>query len=247
MELENGYNHKVEERKRYFKSFGFWMVAAAICLIIFLVMKITHKEEVVVKPERNNTVAPAQRVYDFADKLTDSEEEALEKLIAEQEDLCQCDLVLAGTWLSTSGKLERNIGESEENRVWDALDSGFDISAKEAYARAIRKVAYYGIEEEGSGVSSLPWVVVLAIPAIIAGIYCAANMKQAPGKDTTNSMTYVAGNQPQMNNQADQFLRKNTTKVKIETSSGSRSGGGGSYGHHTSSGGFSHGGGGHRR
>ena len=303
MELENGYNHKVEERKRYFKSFGFWMVAAAICLIIFLVMKITHKEEAVVKPERNNTVAPAQRVYDFADKLTDSEEKALEKLIAEQEDLCQCDLVLviinkemgvsdtewtrnmvnyaddfydqnafgydqphgdgallldnwyhageadsqAGTWLSTSGKLERNIGESEENRVWDALDSGFDISAKEAYARAIRKVAYYGIEEEGSGVSSLPWVVVLAIPAIIAGIYCAANMKQAPGKDTTNSMTYVAGNQPQMNNQADQFLRKNTTKVKIETSSGSRSGGGGSYGHHTSSGGFSHGGGGHRR
>ena len=127
------------------------------------------------------------------------------------------------------------------------MDAGLDISAYEAYARAIKKIAYYGKTDGASEPIQIPWAVVLIVPTIIAAIYAGANMKQAPGKDTTTPMTYVPGGKANMNAQRDDFIRKSVSKVKIETSSSSRSGGGGSYGHHTSSGGFSHGGGGHRR
>ena len=298
------YDYKKEERKRYLKYFSVWMIIAAIAVLIFGVMKLTHKEEVVSANERHNSQSPTQRVYDFAEVLTSSEEQKLEELIAKYEVEAECDLVLvtidqavglsdsewtnsmvnladdfydqnafgydkphgdgavlmdnwyhagqsdsqAGAWLSTSGKLEYAIGTSEENAVWDALDAGFEIGTYEAYARALKKIAYYGKADGASEPIQIPWAVVLVIPAIIAAIYAAVNMKQAPGKDTTTPMTYVPGGKPEMVAQRDDFIRKNVTKVKIETSSsGSRSGGGGSYGHHTSSGGFSHGGGGHRR
>ncbi|MBE5864143.1 MAG: TPM domain-containing protein [Lachnospiraceae bacterium] len=297
------YDFKKEERKRYFKYFSVWMIIAAIAVLIFGVMKLTHKEEVVTANERNNSQAPSQRVYDFAEVLTSSEEQKLEELIAKYEVQSECDLVLvtidqavgvsdsewtntmvnladdfydqnafgydqphgdgavlvdnwyhagqsdsqAGAWLSTSGKLEYAIGPSEENAVWDALDAGLDISAYEAYARAIKKIAHYGKTDGASEPIQIPWAVVLIVPTIIAAIYAGANMKQAPGKDTTTPMTYVPGGKANMNAQRDDFIRKSVSKVKIETSSSSRSGGGGSYGHHTSSGGFSHGGGGHRR
>ena len=296
------YNYKAEERKRFLKYFSVWIILAVIAASVFGVMKLTHKEEVVVETGRNNDEAPAQRVYDYADVLTDEEEERLTRQIADWEEMGKCDLILvtinqdvisayndwdegmvrladdfydqkafgydqphgdgallldnwyhmgqadsqAGAWLSTSGKLEYAIGESEENTVWRALDDGFDVSAAEAYARALKKVARYGEDESGIESLQLPWIVVLVIPVIVAIIYACANMKQAPGKDTTSSTTYVPGGKPYMNGQRDDFLRKSVSKIKIETSS-SRSGGGGSYGHHTSSGGFSHGGGGHRR
>ena len=89
------YNHKVEERKLYFHYFRVWMILAALAVIIFGVMKFMHKDKPeVVLPERNNSEAPAQRVYDFADVLSDSEEKSLAKLIAECEEKCRCDLIL---------------------------------------------------------------------------------------------------------------------------------------------------------
>ena len=305
------YDAIAEERKRFLKSFAVWMVLAGIALIAFLVVLITRKpEEEPSIPEivRNNDVAPVERVYDYADALTEQEELKLESLIAECEERCKCDLVLvtidqpvglsdeewtetmvkladdfydqkafgydqphgdgallmdnwyhagqddsqAGAWLSTSGKLEYAIGAYEEEKVWNALDAGFEYSTYDAYARAIKKVADYGeeatygnVREKGS--SQLPWGLVLIVPVVIALIYAFANMKQKAGDVTTSSMTYVTGGQPHENARRDDFLRKSVSKVKIESSSSSRSGGGGSYGHHTSSGGFSHGGGGHRR
>ena len=44
--------------------------------------------------KRGNNQAPTQRVYDFADKLTDEEESRLEALIAEREAQIHCDLVV---------------------------------------------------------------------------------------------------------------------------------------------------------
>ena len=193
MELEK-YDYKAEERKHYFKYFRVWIVLAAIAAVAFggfaIKDKLTPKQEVV----RNNDKAPAQRVYDYADVLSDSEEQKLAELIAKCEEESKCDIVLvtidqevgvsdsewehtmvnladdfydqkafgydqpygdgallldnwyhagmsdsqAGAWLSTSGKLEWNIGSYEEDKVFDAMDSGLDISAYEAYARAIR-------------------------------------------------------------------------------------------------------------
>ena len=300
--MEERYDVKLEERKRFLKYFRVWMILAGIALVAFGIMRLTHKTEEKTVPTRNNNVAPSQRVYDYANVLTDAEEKKLEELIAEYEEYGTCDLVLvtidqevgysdsewtesmvniaddfydqkafgydqphgdgallldnwyhagqddseAGAWLSTSGKIEYAIGSYEEEKVFEAMDDGFEISTYQAYANALKKVAYYGHEESAETSHQLPWWLVLGAPVIISLIYAAKNMKQTPGVDTTSSTTYVPG-QPVMKDQRDEFLRKNVTKVKIESSSSSRSGGGGSYGHHTSSGGFSHGGGGHRR
>lgn len=303
-ELER-YDYKAEERKRFFKYFRVWMVIAAIAAVAFGGFAIKDKLTPVQEALRNNDKAPAQRVYDYADVLSDAEEQKLSELIASCEEESKCDIVVvtinqevgasdsewehtmvnladdfydqkafgynqpygdgallldnwyhagmsdsqAGAWLSTSGKLEWNIGSYEENKVFDAMDSGLDISAYEAYARAVRKIASYGVDQDAKGSKQLPWPAVLIVPVIISLIYAGVNMSQKDGAVTTTSTTYVPGGQPIMNAQHDDFLRKSVSKVKIETSSssGSRSSGGGSYGHHTSSGGHSHGGGGRRR
>lgn len=300
------YNYKAEERKRYLKYFMVWMILAGVAVLAFVILLLTHKEGDANEIVRNNDQAPSQRVYDYADVLTDTEEKYLEQKIADWEEMGKCDLILvtineniggtsdeawnrgmvniaddfydqnafgyeqphgngallldnwyhagmpdsqAGTWLSTSGALEYEIGEYEENNVWRAFDAGLDVSAAEAYAKALKKVAQYSQEavEDDGGMPQIPWGVVVVIPVIVALIYAFSNMKQAPGKDTTSPTTYVPGGKPEMIGQRDDYLRKTVTKVKIETSSSSRGGGGGSYGHHRSSGGFSHGGGGHRR
>ena len=297
------YDIKTEERKRFLKYFRVWIIIAAIAAVAFGIVKLTHKDVEVIVAERNNDVAPSERVYDYADVLSDAEERNLSELIAELEKKCECDLVLvtidqavgvsdyeweqtmvnladdfydqnafgydkphgdgavildnwyhagqddsqAGTWLSTSGKLEYAIGSYEEDQVLDEMDAGFEVSAYKGYERALKKLASYGNDKREQGSAQLPWPLVLIVPVIVAGIYAASNMKQAPGKDTTTAMTYVSGGKPVMNDQRDEFIRKAVTKVKIESSSSSRGGGGGSYGHHTSSGGFSHGGGGRRR
>ena len=298
------YNHKAEERKIYFHYFRVWMILAAIAVVAFGIMALVHKDDPErVIPERNNDKSPVQRVYDYADVLSQDDEEYLEDVIATCEKKSQCDLIVvtinqevglsdeawtegmvhladdfydqnafgydqpygdgallldnwyhagqedsqAGTWLSTSGKLEYAIGPSEEKSVFRALDDGFEISTVDAYAQAIKKVAQYGMDDAVKEPFQFPWWLVFVLPAVIALIYMASNMSQSPGVDTTSSTTYVPGGQPHIRSTRDDFLRKTVSKVKIETESSSRSGGGGSYGHHTSSGGHSHGGGGHRR
>ena len=72
------YNYKAEERKRYIKYFMVWIILAVLSAGIFGIMFLTHKDEEPVEETRNNDVAPSQRVYDYADVLTDEEEEILE-------------------------------------------------------------------------------------------------------------------------------------------------------------------------
>lgn len=70
-----------------------FLIITAVLLVIYLViwgMKYAVGEEYV----RKNSVAPTQRVYDYADVLTDFEEEDLEKLIAKREAQISCDIVL---------------------------------------------------------------------------------------------------------------------------------------------------------
>ena len=296
------YNYKLEERKRFFRYFRVWIIIAVVAVGVFGFLKIVHKEPVQDVAQRNNSKAPEQRVYDFAEVLTSDEEARLEREIAEYEKMGTCDLVLvtidqsvggtsdnvwddgmlnyadtfynenffgydqplgdgvlfldnwyhmgrddsqAGSWLSTSGKMEYAIGANEERAVKRVFDKGLEISAVEAYSRALKKIATYGVDGRKS--LQIPWLIVLAIPVIVAVIYAFANMKQVPGKDTTSPTTYVPGGLCEMRTKRDEFIRKNVTRVKIETSSSGRGGGGGgSYGHHVT-GGVSHGGGGFRR
>ena len=67
--------------KKYIKSMAFFLIAIAVLLVIYFVirgMRGVVGEDYV----RGNLTAPAQRVYDYAGVLTASEEEKLEKLIA---------------------------------------------------------------------------------------------------------------------------------------------------------------------
>lgn len=57
--------------------------------------------------ERSNTEAPSDRVYDYADVLTDAEEMELTKLISEAEKQCKCDIILVLT------DMEVGISDSE--------------------------------------------------------------------------------------------------------------------------------------
>ena len=51
-----------------------------------------------------------------------------------------------GSWLSTSGKMEEIIGAYEEEKVFDAMGSSYDIASDPygAYRGAVSKLAYYG-------------------------------------------------------------------------------------------------------
>lgn len=147
-----------------------------------------------------------------------------------------------GSWISGCGVVERIFGTYENNEVLDAVFYKVGSSPYEAYKAYVDTTC--AIVDRNTGIQ-LPWLLVLGGPLVIALIYAFTKLHQAPAKDTTTSKTYVAGGNPVMNVQRDDFIRKNVVTRRIETSSssGSRSGGG----RHVSSGGVRHSGGGRRR
>ncbi|MDE7223441.1 MAG: TPM domain-containing protein [Acetatifactor sp.] len=84
---------KREARRQYLHFFRIWFIVVGILFVVAvltaLVKNMLHTNMV-----RGNMQAPAERVYDYADLLTDEEEEALRSLIADKEALIGCDLVL---------------------------------------------------------------------------------------------------------------------------------------------------------
>ncbi len=77
--------------KKYLKHFCFLFIAVGILLVIYIAVFLTKKPAAVYV--RTNA-QEEERVFDYADKLTDEEEEALRELIAEKEVLIGCDIVL---------------------------------------------------------------------------------------------------------------------------------------------------------
>lgn len=89
--MENDF--KREARKQYLHFFRFWFIIVGILLavtILVTVVRIITENNM----KRENAQAPTERVYDYADMLTDEEEEKLRQLIAEKEAQIGCDLVL---------------------------------------------------------------------------------------------------------------------------------------------------------
>lgn len=89
--MENDF--KKEARKQYLHFFRIWFIIVGILLtvtILVTVVRIITENNM----KRGNTQAPTERVYDYADMLTDEEEEKLRQLIAEKEAQIGCDLVL---------------------------------------------------------------------------------------------------------------------------------------------------------
>lgn len=87
------YNIREDERKQFFRYFRIWIIVAAVMLVLWGILAIitnqTKDSDV-----RDNSLAPSQRVYDYADVLTDAQEESLARVIAECEEQGKCDIIL---------------------------------------------------------------------------------------------------------------------------------------------------------
>lgn len=83
----------MKEFKDYFHFFR-WIFLTIIVLIVILFAGKGIRNLKNGSGERQNILAPEQRVYDYGDVLTDEEEEELEKLIAKKQVQVRCDIVL---------------------------------------------------------------------------------------------------------------------------------------------------------
>lgn len=89
-------NVKKEAGRQYLKYFRIWFIITGVFVALGLVFGVASlfSGEAGKNPERQNMSAPKERVYDFADVLTDAEEKNLREYIARKEPLIQADIVL---------------------------------------------------------------------------------------------------------------------------------------------------------
>ncbi len=79
--------------KQFFSYFKWLFITLAAVFVVFIIVLLICGPAGSGKTRKNHE-APTQRVYDYADKLTDEEEEWLENQIAESEAKIACDIVL---------------------------------------------------------------------------------------------------------------------------------------------------------
>lgn len=80
--------------KQYFKRFWFWYAIIAIMLVVYLVARFTGGNSGQEYVRTNTECLTEERVFDYADKLSDAEEDNLRALIAKREKQVGCDIVL---------------------------------------------------------------------------------------------------------------------------------------------------------
>lgn len=146
----------------------------------------------------------------------------------------------AYNWLSTSGRVEDRFSTGMISDVIDDVNELVNQDPYRAYKSYVNNIYRY-MTGNGVGRFEIPFYAVILISAVVAVVYLVGKLRKNVGTRTTFGNTYVNGGKPKMNVMSDQFVSKNVTKRRIQTSSG---GGGGGGGHHTSAGGHSHGGGG---
>lgn len=83
---------KREALRQYFKYFKIWFIIAGILAVITIGAAVVHA--LTPKPVRGNGQEPTERVYDYADMLTEEEEQSLREYIAECEEKIQADIVI---------------------------------------------------------------------------------------------------------------------------------------------------------
>ncbi|MBO5283839.1 MAG: TPM domain-containing protein [Lachnospiraceae bacterium] len=125
--MENDF--KREARKQYLHFFRFWFIIVGILLavtILVTVVRIITENNM----KRENAQAPTERVYDYADMLTDEEEEKLRQLIAEKEAQIGCDLVLVTICQPVEGREAQETygyrSTSWEQNMQDIADDFYD-------------------------------------------------------------------------------------------------------------------------
>lgn len=120
---------KKEAQKQYLHFFRIWFIALGV-LFVVAVSAAFAKNVLHNKTERHNMQAPTERVYDYADMLTDEEEEELRKLIAQKEAQIGCDLVLVTICQPVEGsQAQEEYGyryTSWEKNMQDIADDFYD-------------------------------------------------------------------------------------------------------------------------
>lgn len=89
--MENDF--KKEAQKQYLHFFRIWFVIVGVLFVVFI-LAVLAKSMLHTVQVRNNSQAPEERVYDYAEVLTSEEEDKLRALIAEKEKEIGCDLVV---------------------------------------------------------------------------------------------------------------------------------------------------------
>lgn len=80
--------------KNYFRHFRFLLIIVFVLLVAFVVVKLLKGADKKEYIRTNDQCKQTERVFDYADKLTDEEEEKLRSLIAIKQDEIGCDIVL---------------------------------------------------------------------------------------------------------------------------------------------------------
>lgn len=117
--------------KQYFHYFRFIFIGIAV-LVLFLGIVCVYKTTIgtVGIEERANTeCVTEERVFDYADKLTDKQEEKLRKLIAKREKQIGCDIVL----VTIEESLEEYVKPYEEQLGYIATDEYTTVYADNFY------------------------------------------------------------------------------------------------------------------
>lgn len=113
-----GNEFKAEARKQYLKYFRIWFLLIAALLIITVVVGVTNG---IGKGIRGNNSAPDERVWDYADVLTDDEEDDLRDYIAGKEAEIQADIVLV-----TINEPMESYGSRWETAMMNYADDFYD-------------------------------------------------------------------------------------------------------------------------
>ncbi len=129
-------------RQQYFNYFKIWFIVLGILLAVAAVLLVGSLLKSEKDAERGNSKAPNERVYDYADVLTKSEENKLRDLIEEAEAKIQCDLVLV-----TINQPVENLS-AEEMAEYGYRHNNWDDNMMD-YADDFYDYNNYGYEEVG--------------------------------------------------------------------------------------------------
>ena len=109
---------KREALRQYFKYFKIWFIIAGILAVITIGAAVVHA--LTPKPVRGNGQEPTERVYDYADMLTEEEEQSLREYIAECEEKIQADIVI----VTISESVEYDLQDQDLPEAFHAKEVG---------------------------------------------------------------------------------------------------------------------------
>lgn len=114
---------KREAIKQYLRYFRVWFIAVGVLALITIVLAGVRST-----PDdaaRGNNSAPAERVYDYADLLTDEEEQKLRERIADLENRIHMDIVI----VTLNQSMEGNEAMQENRAVSPNLEDVMEAFA----------------------------------------------------------------------------------------------------------------------